>query len=383
MRPLTIRSAKGSPAPRSLRSRVPHGTMPPMAHGKKKLIGLFLSLLFLWLALRHVEWSLLPAIFFTIRPGFVGLMVISMFWEHAFRAGRWRVILARPSVGVYHLYAGIILGYLFNNLLPARIGEVVRAVYLGRRTEVHASEAFGSIVVERFFDGLVALTFVTLAIHLFPVDAYVQVAGRGLAIVALVGFLGLLVSQHQKSRVQRLVGFFCQILPGTWPERISRWTASFLDGTALVAQPGRFALAALLTVISWGFSLLTLWLCFQAFSLPFGLPEVILLAAMLSIGAMIPSSPGMIGIYEYICMVVFVDMLKQSSEMGASFGIFPHSFSYGIILIIGLVIMTYENLSVSELEANANAQVPEDLPEAVPALKSSAPEQNQEPISLP
>jgi glycosyltransferase 2 family protein len=357
--------------------------MPPMAHGKKKLFGLFISLLFLWLALRHVEWSLLPAIFLTIRPGLVGLMVITMFCEHAFRAWRWRVILARPSVGAYHLYAGIILGYFFNNLLPARIGEVVRAVYLGRRTEVHASEAFGSIVIERFFDGLVALTFVMFAIHLFPVDAYVQAAGRGLGVVALVGFCGLLISQYQKSRVQRLVGFFCRVLPGAWPERIERWTSSFLDGTALIAQPGRFALAALLTIISWSFSLLTLWLCFKAFSLPFGLAEVILLVAMLSIGAMIPSSPGMIGIYEYICMRVLVNMLKQSPEMGASFGIFSHSFSYVIILIVGLAIMTYENLSVGELEANANAQVPEDPAASSQDLDSSATERSPEPISPP
>ncbi len=124
--------------------------------------GVSLALVFLLLyqvdlgelkdALRDADYSLLAP---SIAVYFVAV------W---FRAARWRYLLApMGSFPVRRLYPVVIIGYMANNLLPVRLGEVVRSYYLARRENLNTSTALATVAVERVYDGITLLAFAALS----------------------------------------------------------------------------------------------------------------------------------------------------------------------------------------------------------------------------
>ena len=118
-------------------------------------LGLLISLFFLYLSLRGVKVreaidALRSANYLYLIPGFV-LYFIGV-WM---RSMRWGVLL-RPikSLTARQLFPTVVIGYMANNILPARLGELVRAYILGEQEHISKSSTFATIIVERMFDGL-------------------------------------------------------------------------------------------------------------------------------------------------------------------------------------------------------------------------------------
>ncbi|RCK80037.1 MAG: hypothetical protein OZSIB_3541 [Candidatus Ozemobacter sibiricus] len=316
----------------------------------KRFWGLVVSLVFLWLALRRVEWQRLPPILLTIDPRFVAAMLVSIICEGLMRAWRWQVILGGRPLPFRHSYTGLMLGYFFNNVLPARAGEFIRAAYLGRQGIIRSSEAFGSVVLERFVDGIAVLTLILLAVQWFEVSPGIRQAGfSALVFYALVlGFI--LLFQFRRHWVMPITGFFIRLLPERFRERVTTAQEAFIRGLDSIRHPGRFLGVIALTFLSWGISTFTYYLSLKVFGLSQGWDVALLLISILSLGAMIPSSPGMIGIYQWCCMLVLSDMLHLPPEVAASHGLFTHFISYSVVLVIGLGLLTLENLSINDLQ---------------------------------
>lgn len=316
----------------------------------KKFWGILLSAFFLWLALRKVEWERLPPILTTVDPWFTALFLGNLTLEHLTRAWRWQLILKDRGVPFGSMYCGLLLGFFFNNVLPARAGEFIRAAYLGRKGIIPSSEAFGSIVLERMADGIAVVTLLVASLALFPLSPAIRQAGYSAMIFYLVVLAGILVLQFRKDWIVGMTGFILGFLPERYRERGVSVQESFIKGLDLVRDPARFLLVAAVSLLAWGLSTLSYFLCFKVFHITLGFDAAILLIAVLSLGAMIPSSPGMIGIFEYCCMLILADFFGLSKELAASYGLFVHFLGYLYVLVIGIVILTWENLSMQDLQ---------------------------------
>ena len=122
-------------------------------------------------------WYLLPA----LALYFLGVWI---------RAIRWSALL-RPviAIGPRETFPIVIVGYMANNVLPLRTGELVRAYVLGRRYGVRKTTSLATIAIERLFDGLTMLAFMLSA------TAFVSFTSelRHLTLIAFVLFTGLLL----------------------------------------------------------------------------------------------------------------------------------------------------------------------------------------------
>ncbi len=126
-------------------------------------VGLLISVVFLYLAFRKIDYQELWATLVTVRywwllPGlaiyFVGVFV---------RTWRWQLLLNPLKKAPFKtLFPIINIGYMGNNVFPLRMGEVLRAVVLKRRESVSISGSLATIVVERIFDAVVVMGFVLL-----------------------------------------------------------------------------------------------------------------------------------------------------------------------------------------------------------------------------
>ncbi|OQA06414.1 MAG: hypothetical protein BWY66_01871 [bacterium ADurb.Bin374] len=327
--------------------------MPRMKKTAKKIIGLLLSILFLWLALRKVDWERVPAVLSAADWRILPILFVSLTIEYLLRAVRWRYILHPRQIPFGHLYGGLVLGYLFNNLFPARAGEFVRAWYLGRKGHATFSEAFGSVVMERLLDGICVVAFIAFAVTNFPVSTAVRSGGYSAVMFYGVVLLGILLLQFRRNWIDPVSDALLSPLPTAWRDRIYRLRDSFIGGLSLVRHPKPLWIAIFLSIVSWVASVGTNYISMRMFNLPIGLDGSLLLIAVLSLGAMIPSSPAMIGIYEYCCIIVLTDMLGLPREVAVAFGLATHLLAYLYILAVGLAVLTIENLQLSDLESAA------------------------------
>ncbi len=320
-----------------------------MSRGKK-LLGLALSLLFLWLALRKVEWQQIPAILAQARFSFLLVLAVTLVGEAVSRAYRWQVILQERRLPFGLLFCGLSLGYFFNNLFPARAGEFARAVYIARRTSIRASEVFGSVILERFLDGIVVMGFLLITLTCFQVSSAIRAGGISAFVFYITVFIFMVLFQFQRARVESLLGFVLKPFPEGLRRRVLGIQHTLAQGFALLRQPWHLLHATFLSFIAWGISLLTIWFCLQAVNINVGWQETILLITVLSLGAMIPSSPGMIGLYEYLCVLVLSEMLHYPHEVAITFGILMHIIGMLFYTVIGTAILFRENLAIKEFE---------------------------------
>lgn len=323
--------------------------MPAMLKSKK-FWGIAASFFFLWLALQKVEFEQIPAILSGLKYQYLLLMCITLTFEHMARAVRWQFILSDRPLGFKHAWFGIVLGYFFNNLLPARAGEFLRAYYLRRKKIVPAGEAFGSVVFERFLDGIVIVSLIIFSLHHFTATPMIRKASFSAIIFYVLVLVAILVLQFKRSLFEKVSNAIFSLFPDRINKFMNNALASFINGLGLISKPAVFLKALLMSFASWSLSLLTIWLCLEMFSLNFALPETILLISVLSIGSMIPASPGMIGVYEFCCVLCLNGMLGVSTEMAATFGLISHSVGFIYVIIAGFAILTIEGLRFSEFQ---------------------------------
>lgn len=315
----------------------------------KKFWGIIASILFLYLAVQKVDWGQVSKIILGLDYRFIFLMCISYTFEHISRALRWKVILWNRPLPFLYSYFGVVTGYLFNNVLPARAGEFIRAYYLRKKNVAPVGEVFASVIVERFLDGLIIVSLIIFSLYKFPGNELIKKAAMSAIIFYVVILFAMLIIWFKKDWYEKLSGYFIRLLPDKISGKVNNLKNTFADGFALVGSPLRLLEAIVMSLVSWGFSILTLYLCLKMFNIGFGFYESVLLISVLGLGAMIPASPGMIGIYEYCCVIVMSFVLGKSKDLAISFGLVAHSIGYLYVLIVGFSIFIYEGFKFSDL----------------------------------
>jgi uncharacterized membrane protein YbhN (UPF0104 family) len=261
-------------------------------------LGIALSLAALWLVLRDVDLGRVTAILGNAdgRPLLAALGVVAV--QALVRAARWRLLLPhRPDgsrVPVRASLGAMLVGYLGNAVMPARLGEVVRATLIGRREGIGAPEAVGSVVLERMVDVLVLAALGVGAAILLAAPGWMATAAvMGLAIagggLAVAGLGGLVASRGGPSRAPAWVG---RIAP------LARLVSRVAEGARVVDRPGIIVGAAALTVAAWLLDASIFWLVSRSLGLELSPVAAMLVSAMAVLSTAVPTAPGYIGTFE-------------------------------------------------------------------------------------
>src|SRR5574342_674046 len=284
----------------------PHDTIP---HMKKWQfwVGVLISIVFIWLALRGLRldefWdSVKKANYFWLIPGiavyFVGVWV---------RAWRWHYLLGPiKKVPTATMFPITTIGYMGNNIYPARAGEVLRAVILKRKEGVSVSASLATIIVERIFDGVVMLAFVFVNLpELAKLKGssgfvgniqQVAVIGTGVFMGALLVFL--LAAMFPRVTAQagsRMIDLF---LPERLRERTAELMHRFLDGLASLRSPFNVLMVFFTSVLIWLLETGKYWFVMHAFPFQVSFFALMLMNGIVNLATTIPSAPGYIGTFD-------------------------------------------------------------------------------------
>jgi uncharacterized protein (TIRG00374 family) len=316
-------------------------------------IGILLGVLFTFLAVRRVD---LAQMWQALQEANYWLLLPTLpiaFLSHFLRALRWRYLLdpiKRLDLG--SLFSSLIIGYMGNVLMPAHLGETLRAYVLSKKRSISASTIFATIVTERLIDvfTLLALMIVTVSIHPFPKwvahSGYIMSAGA-------LGFFAFLI--FLKKRPSPVRALFCLVLR-PFSVRFQKKTGEVLDrfisGIVPLKHWSDYAMVALLS--------LPIWICYgvifhfslyafgfvQAFDLPWSVSLILLVVT--TIGVVVPSSPGYVGTYHYLCQVSLA-MFGIPASPALSFAAVVHGINFLPLLVVGLFLSYHEGIAISRV----------------------------------
>jgi len=314
-------------------------------------IGLAISVLFLYLALRNVRFGEIRQALGQVDPGLLLLAAAVFMLSFSVRAVRWRYIL-RPVREIGHgpVFSLLSIGFMANNVLPARLGEFVRAYFLSRKTGIRKSLSLATILLERLSDFAALLLSALLVTLFFSMPAAVEHVGVAAGVVFLL-FVALLVLVHARTTAVRdlIARLFSPLGPSRSRGLMERIDA-FIEGL-LIVRTGRGVLWIFtLSLCVWGLWTVALHLTLLAFHIDVPLSARLLILAVVNLGALIPSSPGYVGPYHYLCWVC-LSVYGVEKSLAFSFSLILHALWYVPLTCLGFIFLGKEHLSLSQIRS--------------------------------
>lgn len=316
-------------------------------------LGAVISAVLLWWALRNLQledvWQALQgAEYWWLIPG-VAVYMLGV-WV---RTWRWHYLL-RPlkRVSIRTMFPIVAIGYMGNNIYPARAGELLRAYVLRKREGISISASFATIIIERAFDGIVMLAFVFLNLpELASLTGESGFIGdiRSLAIVGAGVFLfAVLVFLLMAIFPQQSINILNKIVDRFMPERFRASFRSLVErfhaGLASLRSPKDVLMVLVTSVIIWLFETCKYWFVMHAFSFSVSFFTLMLMNGIVNLATTIPSAPGYIGTFDAPGIKV-LEAYGVPGAMAAGYTLVLHAALWFPITLLGAYYMAREQLS--------------------------------------
>jgi uncharacterized protein (TIRG00374 family) len=261
----------------------------------RAVLGLAISAVAIALVVRQVDLDAAANVLRQASPWLVAAMASFICLDLAIRALRWRGVLQPLApLPLPTVAASMLVGYVANNVLPARLGEVVRSHHLGSRTGLSRASVLGTVVVERVIDMGVVVAIASGAILLLAVRGVLAgVMLVGLAVTGLlVATLAIALAVHRLPFADRVI-----TAVGRWPA--IRGVASRLrEGLAVAGRPRTVLPAIGRSVAAWGATIVAFALAGQAIGIELTWGQAALIATGTALATAIPAGPGNLGTFE-------------------------------------------------------------------------------------
>lgn len=324
----------------------------------RPFIGVLVSLVLLGLFFRAISLGgLLESLAAVDYRGLVPAVLIYLggVWV---RSARWKLLLDPVArLGVGQLFRAVLIGFTVNNLLPARIGEIARAMLLARWAGVAPAATLGTIVVERLFDGLTLCAILAVGWVFAAPTGWL----RNAALLASAGFVlaGAVVTLAavRSDLILRLARFVARVLPEQLREPTLRLCAAFLDGLAAVRDPRTLVAVIGLSFVAWFSEAGMYYVIMLGFGLDSGALSALLGMVAANLGTTIPSSPSFIGTFDVPLQAVLVELFGVEPNLAASYTLVVHAALVIPVVIIGLALLSREGLSLGEVSRRAGGRL--------------------------
>ncbi len=314
----------------------------------QSVIGLAVSALLLYLAARNVHLAeILPLLrqanyFYLALAGAASLLAVWL------RAWRWRYLIPNSqAMKTGNLFSATMIGFMGNNLLPLRIGDLARAYIAARKERVTASAMLATVVIERLLDVFAILAMLSVIFFHMPLPRWI---GNGFLLMLALGGAAwiVLLSIHRWSAV--LDGWIARLTPERYRSRIQELRASFFAGLATMRHTRNLTIAALLSVPIWTTYALGTYAALKACAIdaPFSASWVVL--AFVGIGVSLPSAPGFVGTFQFFTVAALA-LFSVDSQTAFGYSLLHHLAQYIPVTLFGWILLLKEQMSLGDLAA--------------------------------
>jgi len=305
--------------------------------------GIAVSALFLYIALGSLQldqvWiGIKSAELVWLLPG-IGIYLVSIL----IRAWRWQNLLAPlDRIPFPKSVAYVSIGYMGNNIFPARAGELLRAYVLRQKQNIPITASLMTIITERVLDGVVLIGFIFVNIS---VIASAQTSSDfnklmdGIALWGSVLFFGafilfLIAAFFPQQILVFLTALSRKILPQKIQAKAINGFNKILDGLRSLKSPKNVIVVILQTVLIWLLETGKYWFVMQAFPARVGFPALMVMNGIVNLASTVPSAPGNVGTFD-APGIAFLSFIGVDPEVAAAYTLTLHAALWLPITLIG------------------------------------------------
>ncbi len=318
------------------------------------LLGITISAALLYFSLRGIRFSEVVEHVRMARLAPMLLAVVLATLTFVLRIFRWQLLLRgddgrRLKAGP--LWHAIAMGFMSNNVLPLRMGEVVRTLAAARLTDTRFTAVLASVAVERLFDaitvvGLLALGLFTATLPESGLSTKMEriVTFGGLA--ALAGLVLATLVVMFPLAAERVVR---KLIPS---DRLATRLIGLIEGVrhglSVLGSPGRVAGVAFWSLAVWGLSALSFYIMFAAFGIEVDFSGALLMQGLIMFGIALPSTPGYVGAFEAPIIIV-LGLYGIDKNLAAAYALTYHVTTFIPITLLGAWSVARTNLGLTTL----------------------------------
>ena len=283
-------------------------------------IGIAISIAAIWVLIHSVDLDAAFAVLRTASPAWIGVMLVTATVDIGARGARWRTLLSPIAPLRYRRVLGYTyIGYLANNVLPARLGELYRSHALGEGEGVSRTTVLGTVVVERVVDTVMVVAIAAVAVLVLSVRGAMSSAVLlGLAFISLVVIvLGLGIAAHRLPGAARATEIIAR------RPRLLELLRRLREGLAVAGRPSVLIGAIAFSALAWAGSTATFLAAGQAVGVPLTIAQAALMTSGVALVSIVPAGPGFVGTFE-LTVVAIADSLGIPRDSAFALGLLVH-----------------------------------------------------------
>lgn len=302
-----------------------------------------MTLAFSYVALSNINLSLAWRALRTSNYWWLTVALVAFALGNLARALRWRALFARgrrPPLST--VTNAMLVGYLYNNILPARAGEAARVVVLTQRSATSPVEIVGTVVLERLYDVLAILLIFFAAEPWLPHVSWFGAAALAAIVLALLLTAAAIVLAVYGDRPLRLLLRPLRRLSLFSGERLEKTVAELTHGLSGLRHPWLAVEAFVWTIAAWLLTALCAYLVSLAFHLHLPFACGVLVAVAIGLGMILPSPPAAVGVFEGAALIALSAYgVPHSSAL--PYAVVLHLVNFVPFVIVGALLLHYNS----------------------------------------
>ena len=302
------------------------------------IIGIIISIVSLYFAFRGIDLKESLKIIKEVNIKYVTIAVIISNVVIALRALRWGCFIPiEKKIKKSNLIASVYIGYMANNIFPAKLGEVIRAYVLGAKENISKTTVIASVVTERLFDLITGVIMLALSIIFIPsLPISVIYGALALFAISIIAVLGLMFITMKRELAFAILNKILSILPEKIKIKINEIAHKFIDGIGFKKDKKSIFLIFFYTITYWSGQSLACFIMLKAFNIEATMGLSLFVIAASGFGFAIPSAPAGVGPFEWV-IIFALTLVGINKTLAASFAIVYHMMGVFPIIIIGII----------------------------------------------
>ena len=289
----------------------------------KSILGILLSALCVWWAFKDFQLSSFLSIINEIRLFYLILITCLLWISVWLRSFRWKYLFQSSyGLDVFSLYRAEMVGHFGNNVLPLRLGELMRAFMVSKDRKVSKSYVIGTIILERAIDTISLIIIAVYLIIISPYDLFLiknifWIIFSLLVVIISMSLISIFI-KNVKSEI-RFLKHIRELFSGIRSMKFS------------AVLP-----VILLSILIWLIYLLNIYFLQYAFNFNLDFIQILMILVFSYLALGVPAAPGMIGTYHAAIKFTIVDLFGLPSAQGNAFALVSHAYGYILLTLIGL-----------------------------------------------
>ena len=287
------------------------------------MAGILLSVLCFWWAFKDFELVSFLSIINEIRLFYLILVTFLLWISVWLRSVRWKYLFQSSSApDIFSLYRAEMVGHFGNNVLPLRLGELMRAFMVSKDWKISKSYVIGTIILERAIDTVLLIVFAVILILISPYDIFLIKNLFWVILFLLIIVMAIFLISIFMKNVKNEIGYI---------KHVRELFLGIQSMKSNVVLP-----IILLSMLIWSIYLLNIHFLQYAFNFKLNFIQILMILVFSYMALGIPAAPGMVGTYHAAIKFTIVDLFGLSSIQGNAFALVAHAYGYILLTLIGL-----------------------------------------------